>query len=221
VAGRQAVYDLLAPRYDQLHRRWLRGAGGLAQAAFEGAVRALLKRQSRVLDVGCGTGHFARRLVAEGFPAGQMTLVDASASMLDATADLPLSRLKARIEELPFPDEHFDIVTCAWVIETLEYPSTGVSELCRVLRPGGAICVAFCANTPPVGVSAWFLRQTVRLRGTGRFLERRDVAEAFAQAGKFELRWLPCDGPAAALIALHRHTRNEHQLEASLEQSAN
>lgn len=205
----QGIYDLLAPRYDRLHRRWLRRAGGQAQAAFEGAVRALLKKQSRVLDVGCGTGHFARRLIAEGFPSGQMTLVDASASMLNATADLPLSRLRARIEALPFPDDHFEIVTCAWVIETLDTPSIGVSELCRVLRPGGAICVVFCAKTPPVSLSAWFLRQTVRLRGTGCFLERRHVAEAFAQADKFELRWLPCDGPAAALIARHLHRKRK------------
>jgi len=214
-----SIYDKIAPCYDCLHRRWLRGAGGTAQAALEGGVRALLTKHSRVLDVGCGTGKFARRLIAEGFPAGQVTLVDASASMLDAVADLPVQRLNASVEHLPFPSHHFDIVTCAWVLETLENPSIAIRELCRMVRPGGAICISFCANVPGANFGEWLLRQTVKLRRTGQFLDLREVVSAFLGAGQFDLTWLPCDGPAAAMIARPPRTDEVAKARGSVKQS--
>ena len=44
--------DTIAPDYDSLHGRWLRYAGGEAQAAFEGATTGLLRPGMRVVDVG-------------------------------------------------------------------------------------------------------------------------------------------------------------------------
>ncbi len=48
----------------------------------------------------------------------------------------------ASVYELPFPDEHFDVVLCMSVLEHLEDPRRGITEMRRVLRPGGRIIVS-------------------------------------------------------------------------------
>ncbi len=72
------LYYKLAPRYDKLHHRWLRHAGGEAQAALEGLVRALATPNSRLLDAGCGTGNLARRLILQArFATLQVSVIPA------------------------------------------------------------------------------------------------------------------------------------------------
>src|SRR6056297_2190782 len=64
ISDRVDQYERLAPRYDRLHHRWLRHAGGEAQAALEALVRALATPNSKLLDAGCGTGKLARTLIS-------------------------------------------------------------------------------------------------------------------------------------------------------------
>jgi ubiquinone/menaquinone biosynthesis C-methylase UbiE len=89
--------DTIAPDYDSLHGRWLRYAGGEAQAAFEGATTGLLRPGMRVVDVGCGTGEFARRLMASCDFYADFTLVDPSTAMLARSTDLPVRRARRTI----------------------------------------------------------------------------------------------------------------------------
>ncbi|MEL6209040.1 MAG: methyltransferase domain-containing protein, partial [Pseudomonadota bacterium] len=99
-----SLYDRLAPRYDRLHRRWLKHAGGEAQVALEAAVRALASPTTNLLDAGCGTGAFARALIAEGVVSERVTLLDPSEEMLARCADIPANRMNGRLEALPFRD---------------------------------------------------------------------------------------------------------------------
>ena len=194
------LYDRLAPRYDTLHRRWLKHAGGEAQAALEAAARALITPRSKLLDAGCGTGSFARKLIAEGVSPDRITLLDPSQAMLSLCDDMTAPRIKGRLEAIPFDDGEFDIVTCAWALETVPSPATALRELCRVVRPGGVLCLAFCANTPASSMTGWLMRQALTRRNTGRFLDRQFVASSIEELGCFETRLLPCSGPVAALI---------------------
>lgn len=195
------LYDRLAPSYDRHHRRWLRHAGGEAQAALEGAARALLRPDKAMLDAGCGTGLFARRLINEGIAPRHMTLLDASKAMLARSADLPVRRTLAQLERLPFNDASFDLVVCAWALETTRCIEKVVAELCRVVRPNGHILLCFCADLPVSGLRDWAMRSTVELRRAGRFLKPDDVSRAFGRQKSFRLRLLPCKGPAIALLA--------------------
>ncbi len=195
------LYDKLAPRYDKLHHRWLRHAGGEAQAALEGLVRALATPNSKFLDAGCGTGNLARALIAEGMPPNLMTLLDPSAAMLARCADIPVPKIQGRLESLPFEDGTFDLVTCAWALETVPDPYLALTELCRVVRAGGALCLAFCADEPARGLADGLMRQALLFRGTGRFMSRSRLMQAFELFENFEVRAIPSHGPASTLLA--------------------
>lgn len=195
------LYDKLAPRYDILHHRWLRHAGGEAQAALEGLVRALATPNSMFLDAGCGTGNLARRLIAEGMPPNMMTLLDPSAAMLAQCDDIPVPKIQGRLESLPFEDGTFDLVTCAWALETVPDPHLALSELCRVVRAGGALCLAFCADEPARGLAGSLMRQALLFRGTGRFMSRSRLMQAIERFENFEVRAIPSHGPASTLLA--------------------
>lgn len=195
------LYDKLAPRYDKLHHRWLRHAGGEAQAALEGLVRALATPNSKFLDAGCGTGNLARALIAEGMPPNLITLLDPSAAMLARCADIPVPKIQGRLESLPFEDGTFDLVTCAWALETVPDPYLALTELCRVVRAGGALCLAFCADEPARGLADGLMRQALLFRGTGRFMSRSRLMQAFERFENFEVRAIPSHGPASTLLA--------------------
>lgn len=196
-----ARYDQLAPRFDRLHHRWLRHAGGEAQAALEALVRALITPETKLLDAGCGTGNMARALIAEGLPPKAITLLDPSEAMLARCADIPVPRVKGRLEALPFKDEVFDIVTCVWALETVPNPKLALAELCRVTRPGGVLCLVFCADMPSRGLTDRLMRRALLVRGTGQFLSRQHVVQTIERSAGFEVRTIPSNGPAATLLA--------------------
>lgn len=195
------VYDRLAPNYDRLHQRWLRHAGGEAQAALEATVRAVVTRDMDLLDAGCGTGAFARRLLAEGQVMPRTTLLDPSGAMLARCADIPAERVRGRLEQLPFLSAQFDIVTCAWALETATSLEQALGELCRMVRPGGVLCLAFCAQKTSLSFAGRAMTLALSLRGSGRFLPLDEVHALLERNGEFDVRVLPCGGPAAALIA--------------------
>lgn len=195
-----ARYGRIAPSYDRLHRRWLRHAGGEAQSAFEGAVTALIRPGMRILDVGCGTGALARRLHAQFGDTIDMTLLDACPQMLDRTHDIDVARIVGSIENLPVPDGAFDLVTCSWALETTTRTRRALAELLRATRPGGHVCIAFCADLRCSRVSEIVLKTAVKWRGTGRFLPLGDVEQALERLDVDGVRRLRCGGPAAVVL---------------------
>ena len=196
-------YGRLAGNYDRLHSRWLKYAGGEAQAALEASVRAISRPDSQLLDVGCGTGKFARKLIAEGMSADQITLLDPSEQMLARCGDIPVCKVNGRMEALPFDDCAFDIVTSAWALETSIDIRSAISELCRVTKNGGMLCMAFCAQKKPSSLVDQSVSFFLTLRGLGSFLSVETVEEAIGTCGRFQIKRLPCNGPVAAIIA-HR-----------------
>jgi ubiquinone/menaquinone biosynthesis C-methylase UbiE len=100
-----------------------------------------LPNGAKLLDVGCGTGNLLRRLGARFVCAG----CDPAEEMLRrARARNPGVELKvAPAEKLPFEDDHFDAVLCIEVVRYLADPRPALSELARVLRPGGLALVTF------------------------------------------------------------------------------
>jgi ubiquinone/menaquinone biosynthesis C-methylase UbiE len=130
--------------------------------------------------------------------------LDPSEAMLARCADVAARRVNGRLEALPFEDGAFDIVTCAWALETAPDVTRAVHELCRVVRPGGVLLLAFCADAPAGAPAAWLMRQSILWRGAGRFLSRDRVVSAIDRFDGFTVRPVPAAGPAAAVLA-RRH----------------
>ena len=101
----------------------------------------------RVLDIGCGTGYFARRIARVVEPDGSVAGIDPSQPMLDyATAHAPSNcafRL-AGAEDLPYPAASFDVVVSSLAFHHFpaDRRSEAVREMFRVLRPGGRVFIA-------------------------------------------------------------------------------
>jgi ubiquinone/menaquinone biosynthesis C-methylase UbiE len=128
-------YDAVAGEYD---RAW--------HPSFEPVARDLLELvalqpREAVLDVGTGPGVVAA-VAAEDAERGVVVGVDPSVPMLRvarAHAIVPLAA--ARTPGLPFPARTFDVIVANLVISHLERYETGLSDMVRVLRPGGRLGV--------------------------------------------------------------------------------
>ncbi len=193
-------YDKRARYYDRSHARWLRYVGGEAQCALEGAVTALMRSDAVFLDAACGTGAMVRRLLHSTSAPNCVTLLDASQAMLDQCGGIPAKKVCGRLEKMPFQSGAFDIVTCAWGLETVRNPFIALAECIRVTRPDGHVCLAFCAAKPSRSLMHRAMRDRVTRAGLGRFLDPAALAQEADALGAKRVELLYCTGPAAAMI---------------------
>ena len=132
------------------------------QATTPAAVERLFRRHlppgSRCLDVGCGDGRMSGLWCRDN--GCDYTGVDISANAVEAAQGLGLTALQIDdAAKLPFPGESFDAVLCIEVLEHLFLPQVALSEIRRVLRPGGRLI----ATTP--NVAYWRRRVDLALLG--------------------------------------------------------
>lgn len=98
-----------------------------------------------VLDAGCGLGDDVFRIAGRVMPGGKVVGIDSSVVMIEKARSNELSmRLSAEfragdIRELPFPDNSFSRCRIDRVLQHISRPEAAVSELARVLEPGGLL----------------------------------------------------------------------------------
>jgi SAM-dependent methyltransferase len=107
----------------------------------------------RVLDVACGTGVLARAVAERVGPTGEVIGLDANDGMLAvAKAKAPhIAWRQGKAEGLPFDAGSFDAVVSQFGLMFFDDRSRAISEMWRVLRPGGRLVVAVwdsLENTP-------------------------------------------------------------------------
>lgn len=133
-----------ASRYDRLLRLGLLGQERALRAST--LEPAHIQPGDRVLDVGCGPGSLT--LVAKSLagPTGEVHGIDASPEMIDLArrkalkAGVDADFQVALIQDIPFADGHFDVVTSSFMMHHLaddDARRKGLAEICRVLKPGG------------------------------------------------------------------------------------
>jgi demethylmenaquinone methyltransferase/2-methoxy-6-polyprenyl-1,4-benzoquinol methylase len=139
------MFTSIAPRYDLLNhvlsfnidRVWWRRTSRTFR-------HVLTRPDARVLDLCCGTGDMAFALQRHAGNSGARILgADFSHAMLQRAAFKSIDRrasltwVEADALNLPFPGNHFDLVTSAFGFRNLADYDAGLREIARVLRPGG------------------------------------------------------------------------------------
>ena len=96
----------------------------------------------RWLDVGCGNGAFTGMLLERCAPAAVHGIDPSEAQLTYARERWSSPVVEFRLGDAmaqPFPDDAFDAAVMPLVIFFVPDPATGVAEMARVVRPGGAI----------------------------------------------------------------------------------
>jgi ubiquinone/menaquinone biosynthesis C-methylase UbiE len=137
----------------------------------------------RLLDAGCGTGHFTAVLAGRG---ANVIGLDNSFEMLEyAKSRYHIHNLVyGNAEALPFVADSFDTVVMFTVLEFLEEPRAALAEILRVLKPSGQFVIGFLNRRSPWGI----LRQVRGLLGNlywrkARLYSRGGILNLLNQAG--------------------------------------
>lgn len=102
----------------------------------------------QVLDLACGTGVVARKLVAAVGPTGRVCASDLNPAMLVVAEELgpaSISWAQAPADALPYPDSTFDAVICQQGLQFFPDRVAALREVGRVLRPAGRLAVTVWA----------------------------------------------------------------------------
>lgn len=125
-------YDRVAPAYDA------RYSTNAFYAPVEATLLGLLgsERAQRIVEVGCGTGHWVARLAEQGFDAEGL---DASQRMLEiAREKVPSARFTlGTADALPYPAATVDFIFSVNALHHFAEPAGYLREAQRVLRPRG------------------------------------------------------------------------------------
>jgi len=132
--------DYVLPSSDAESERLERQAGLYGGTGF--LTPFLAARPEDVLEVGCGTGYFARHVAAQ-LPDSRVTGVDLDPTRLAfarARTTMPNVRFASGdLLHLPFADGSFDLVYCRFVLVHVPDPTAALQEMQRVARPGGIV----------------------------------------------------------------------------------
>ena len=154
------MFDAIAPAYDFMNRAMTLGIDIWWRRLAVKRLRRL--SPTRILDVATGTGDFAIQLYKSLHPQ-HITGIDLSQGMLDEACrkvkekglENAISFEQGDCMALEMEDASFDAVTVAFGVRNFEHLQQGYSEMARVLRPGGILCVLEL-STPTNPIIRWF-----------------------------------------------------------------
>jgi demethylmenaquinone methyltransferase/2-methoxy-6-polyprenyl-1,4-benzoquinol methylase len=148
----RAMFDRIAPVYDLMNRVM---TAGLDLRWRRIAAETVVRSGDRVLDACCGTGDLAVACAKRG---GVVTGLDFSPAMLErARRKLPAATwVEGDLLVLPFEAASFETATVGFGVRNVADLEKGLTELRRVLVPGGRVAVL--EITQPLGLLAPFYR---------------------------------------------------------------
>jgi demethylmenaquinone methyltransferase/2-methoxy-6-polyprenyl-1,4-benzoquinol methylase len=142
------MFDGVAPRYDRTN---LFLSGGNAVLWRLAMVRALGPvAGERILDVAAGTGTSTAALARHG---ASVVGLDFSPSMVAEARrkHKKLEFIEGDATKLPFGDDEFDAVAISFGLRNIQDPKAALSEMYRVLKPGGRLVICEFSK-PPVAI---------------------------------------------------------------------
>jgi len=122
--------------------RFLRRRAAFATATGPSAIDTVFEAVAeaeprRVLEVGCGPGELAERIARD--LGADVVALDQSERMVELTRARGVEAILGDVQALPFEDASFDCAVAAWMLYHVDDLDRGISELARVLRPGGRL----------------------------------------------------------------------------------
>lgn len=145
------MFASIAPRYDLANRLLsMRSDVGWRRRV----ARTLLPGPGRVLDLAAGTGDLTVDLTLHG--GHEVVAADFTFEMLEAGREKYRSQASGAAMvngdalALPFRDDSFDGITVAFGIRNFSDPSSGLAEILRCLRPGGAAGILEFSKPSPL-----------------------------------------------------------------------
>ncbi|UJS17644.1 MAG: class I SAM-dependent methyltransferase [Candidatus Jettenia sp.] len=107
----------------------------------------IFPEKGKILDVGCGYGHFIEIMQDCGWFAQG---VDPSSGTLYHAKKKGLNVIETSFDDSSFPDNFFDVVTAFYVLEHLPDPLSTAKKIFKMLKPGGVIVIRVPHTTPIV-----------------------------------------------------------------------
>jgi demethylmenaquinone methyltransferase/2-methoxy-6-polyprenyl-1,4-benzoquinol methylase len=139
------VFDSVAAKYDVMNDLMSAGLHRLWKAY---TITVANPREGyQVLDIAGGTGDLSLAFAKKVGKTGRVVHTDINEAMLRTGRDrlldagVVLPTLVCDAEKLPFPDNHFDIVSVAFGLRNMTHKDVALAEMCRVLKPGGKLMV--------------------------------------------------------------------------------
>lgn len=172
------LFDSISNRYDRFNHITSLGIDRIWRRQ---AVRSLPFGE-KVLDVAAGTADLSIELIRQG-KAHQVVGVDISEGMMEIGREKiekekmgnSISLLYADCAQLPFQDNTFDAITCAYGARNFQQLTKSLQEMLRVLKPGGSLLIVeFSYPTLPVVRQAYDLYFTHLMPLIGKLLTGDD-----------------------------------------------
>ena len=186
ISGRGLVdFGPMARNYD----RWYTTPEGMKHDAVQKAdvLRILgpAGTPSRLLDLGCGTGHWSRFFTSLGY---RVTGLDLSMPMLQMVRREGGTRVTCSAGEaaaLPFGDASFDVVAAMATLEFLPDPAGALREMARCVRSGGRILVGTLNRAAPLNRRR--LAENKQPYASGRLLTPGALRELLEPFGSIQM----------------------------------
>src|SRR6478735_6039726 len=148
------MFDNIAPKYDLLNR--VLSAGIDIRWRKKAISKLKANKPKLILDIATGTGDLAiealslnpERIIGIDISEGMLAVGKEKISKLGLSGKILLQQGDS--ENIVFPDNYFDAVTVAFGVRNFEHLEKGLSEIFRVLKPGGKLVVLEFSkpNTP-------------------------------------------------------------------------
>jgi ubiquinone/menaquinone biosynthesis C-methylase UbiE len=135
-----------AASWDGQHERLEREMAAVSQWLCR---EARLRPGMKGLDLACGSGHPAIDVARQVGPDGNVVATDFASEMVEVTrrrvAEAGLTNVETRVmdlENIEYPDDSFDAATCRFGVMFCPQPARALSEVRRVLKPGGRFALS-------------------------------------------------------------------------------
>ena len=141
------------------------------------AVKVLMKRFENGIEIGVGTGRFAKPLgIKKGLEPSKKMAKIAKKRGIEVIDD-------AKAEDMPFEDEEFDFVLMVTTICFVDDVSKTIKEIWRILKKEGVLIIGFVDKNTPLGKKYLANKDKSRFYKSAKFFSSEEVTKLLNKSG--------------------------------------